>query len=51
MTVPCRREPMTDVLDLHDSEVEQILQHVAATADHYDDLFASEYGVPHASKA
>jgi len=36
---------------LDPEEVEQILQHVAATADHYDDLFANEYGVPHASKA
>ena len=36
---------------LDPQEVEQILQHVAATADHYDDLFAEEYGVTHASKA
>jgi hypothetical protein len=35
---------------LDPQEVEQILRHVGATADHYDDLFATEYGVPHASK-
>lgn len=35
---------------LDPEEVEQILRHVGATADHYDDLFATEYGVPHASK-
>lgn len=35
---------------LDPEEVEQILVHVGATADHYDDLFATEYGVAHASK-
>lgn len=27
------------------NEVEQILKHVGAVADHYDDLFIAEYGV------
>lgn len=33
------------------NEVEQILRHVGATADHYDDAFEKEYGLPKASKA
>lgn len=30
---------------LDQNELEQILKHVGAVADHYDDLFISEYGV------
>ena len=36
-------ERPTDGLDAN--EVEQILKHVGALADHYDDLFIKEYGV------
>jgi len=32
-------------------EVEQILKHVGATADHYDDAFEKEYGLKKASSA
>ncbi len=31
------------------NEVDQILKHVGATADHYDDAFEKEYGVAKAS--
>jgi hypothetical protein len=33
------------------AELEQILKHVGATADHYDDAFEKEYGLPKASQA
>ena len=33
------------------AEVEQIVRHVGAAADHYDDVFEKEYGLPRASQA